>query len=56
MFSDADLIGVPFRVIVSLRNRKQNIIEIVSRDKSLSANVSMTSAVEEIMKILSAAE
>ena len=56
MFSDADLIGVPFRVIVSPRNRKQNIIEIVSRDKSLSVNVSMTSAAEEIMKILSAAK
>ena len=56
MFSDADLIGVPFRVIVSPRNIKQNIIEIVSRDKSLSINVSMNSVVEEIMKILSAAK
>ena len=56
MFSDADLIGVPFRVIVSPRNIKQKVIEIVSRDKSLSINVSMTSAVEEIMKILSAAK
>ncbi len=56
MFSDADLIGVPFRVIVSPRNIKQNIIEIVSRDKSLSINVSMTSVVEEIMKNLSAAK
>ena len=54
MFSDADLIGVPFRVIVSPRNIKQNIIEIVSRDKSLSANISMASAEEEILKILSA--
>lgn len=56
MFSDADLIGVPFRVIVSPRNIKQNIVEIISRDKSLSANVSMTSATEEILKILSAAK
>lgn len=56
MFSDADLIGVPYRVIVSPRNIKQNIVEIVSRDKSLSANVPMTSAVEEIFKILSAAK
>ncbi len=56
MFSDADLIGVPFRAIVSPRNIKQNIIEIVSRDKSLSINVSMTSVVDEIMKILSAAK
>lgn len=56
MFSDADLIGVPFRVIVSPRNIKQNIVEIVSRDKSLSSNVLMTSATEEILKILSAAK
>ena len=56
MFSDADLIGVPFRAIVSPRNIRQNIIEIVSRDKSLSIHVSMNSVVEEIMKILSAAK
>ena len=56
MFSDADLIGVPFRVIVSPRNIKQNIVEIISRDKSLSTSISMTSAAEEIWKILSAAK
>ncbi len=56
MFSDADLIGAPFRVIVSPRNRKQNVVEILSRDKSLSASVSMDSAAEEILKILSAAK
>ena len=56
MFSDADLIGVPFRVIVSPRNIKQNLVEIISRDKSLSTNVSMTLATEEILKILSAAK
>ena len=56
MFSDADLIGIPFRVIVSPRNIKQNIVEIVSRDKILSVNVYMNSAAEEIGKILSAAK
>lgn len=56
MFSDADLIGVPCRVIVSPRNIKQNIVEIISRDKNLSTNISMTSAAEEILKILSASE
>lgn len=56
MFSDADLIGVPFRVIVSPRNMKQNIVEIVSRDKRLSVNTSMDSASEEILKILSSAK
>lgn len=52
MFSDADLIGVPLRVIVSPRNMKQNIVEIVSRDKRLSANASMDSAADEVLGIL----
>lgn len=52
MFSDADLIGVPLRVIVSPRNMKQNIVEIVSRDKRLSANASMDSAADEVLDIL----
>ena len=52
MFSDADLIGVPLRVVVSPRNIKQHIVEIVSRDKRFSANASLETAVEELMKIL----
>lgn len=56
MFSDADLLGVPFRVIVSPRNMKQNIVEIVSRDKSFSQNASMDSASDEILRILSEAK
>lgn len=56
MFSDADLIGVPFRVTVSPRNMKQNMVEIVSRDKSFSANLSMDTAADEVLKILSQAK
>ena len=56
MFSDADLLGVPFRMIVSPRNMKQNIVEIVSRDKSFSANASMNKAADEVLKILSEAK
>ena len=52
MFSDADLLGVPFRVIVSPRNMKQHVVEIVSRDKSFSSCVSMDLAAEEVGKIL----
>ena len=52
MFSDADLLGVPLRVIVSPRNLKQNVVEVVSRDKSFSASVSIESAVEDLLKIL----
>lgn len=43
MFSDADLIGTPIRVIVSPKNLKENVCEIVTRDKT----VSIKTAVEE---------
>ncbi len=33
MFSDADLLGVPVRVLVSPRNLKEHSVEIVTRDK-----------------------
>ena len=52
MFSDADLLGVPYRVIVSPRNMKQGIIEIVSRDKKFSTNVPAESAAEEVLKFI----
>ena len=35
MFSDADLFGIPLRVIVSPRNLLNGMVEIVSRDKAL---------------------
>ena len=56
MFSDADLIGVPYRLIVSPRNIKQNVVEIVSRDKRISTHASVDSATEEILGILRNAE
>ncbi len=56
MFSDADLLGVPFSVLLSPRNMKQNIVEIVSRDKRFCENISMDSAANEVLKILSEAK
>jgi prolyl-tRNA synthetase len=53
MFSDADLLGVPLRVIVSPRNLKQEVLEVTSRDKTLSEKISVEGAVEQIMKIVS---
>jgi prolyl-tRNA synthetase len=35
MFADADLLGVPVRVVVSPRNLEQNAVEISTRDKSI---------------------
>ena len=42
MFSDADLLGVPLRVIVSPRNMKNGCCEVVSRDKTLSEQIPIT--------------
>ena len=55
MFSDADLLGVPYRVIVSPRNMKQNIVEFTSRDKTLSTAISTDSAIKEIENIIKTA-
>ena len=52
MFSDADLLGVPLRVVVSPRNLKQGVVEISSRDKTLSMSVATDVAFEEILKLL----
>ena len=35
MFADADLLGVPVRVVVSPRNLEQNAVEISTRDKQI---------------------
>ena len=52
MFSDADLLGVPFRAVVSPRNIKQHVVEVVSRDKTFSVDLPMGSASDEVRKIL----
>ena len=52
MFSDADLLGVPYRVVVSPRNLKQNIVEISSRDKSLKTSAPTETAAEDIAKLV----
>lgn len=52
MFSDADLLGVPLRVVVSPRNLKQSQLEVVSRDKTFSENIPSESATERLIEIL----
>ncbi|MBQ4049726.1 MAG: proline--tRNA ligase, partial [Clostridia bacterium] len=52
MFSDADLLGVPMRVVVSPRNLKQGVVEIVARDKSFSLSAPIQNALEEILKLI----
>ena len=55
MFSDADLLGVPFRVVVSPRNMKGGIVEIASRDKSLKTSATLDTAVDEIVTLVKTA-
>ena len=52
MFSDADLLGIPLRVIVSPRNMKQGVVEVASRDKTLQTQVKMEEAAEQVKKYL----
>lgn len=53
MFSDADLLGVPIRVVVSPRNLKDQVLEVTSRDKSLSERIPAENAAERILAIVS---
>lgn len=48
MFSDADLLGVPIRVIISPKNLQEDCIEITTRDKSISRRVSRADALTAI--------
>jgi prolyl-tRNA synthetase len=52
MFSDADLLGVPVRVIVSPRNLSENCCEITSRDKTFSLKAPLDTAHEKIAEIV----
>ncbi len=52
IFSDADLLGCPIRVVVSPRNLKENCVELVSRDKTISEKIAVEDACESIMKYL----
>ena len=52
MFSDADLLGVPVRAIVSPKNIDGGVIEIATRDKSVKVNVPMGEAIAKIKELL----
>ncbi len=52
MFSDADLLGVPVRVIASPRNLKDGCCEIVTRDKSISMKVPCEEAAEKVRELV----
>ena len=51
MFSDADLLGSPIRVIVSPKNLKNGQVEIATRDKSVQLKVAVEEAVSAVEKL-----
>ncbi len=52
MFSDADLLGVPLRVVVSPRNLDEGIYELSSRDKKLSEKLAPENAVHRLKELI----
>lgn len=52
MFADADLLGVPVRVIVGPKNLKNSQLELVSRDKRISRLVDVEAAIPEIQSVI----
>ena len=52
MFSDADLLGVPVRVIVSPRNLKEGGCEVNSRDKSIGKLVPVAEVADEVSALV----
>lgn len=52
MFADADLLGIPLRIIVSPKNMKQGVVEVSSRDKTLKTQIPLENVMEEIKQYL----
>ena len=52
MFADADLLGVPVRVVVGPENLKNGQLELVTRDKRISKLIDLENAVAEIQEVI----
>ena len=52
MFSDADLLGVPVRVILSPKTLGRGVVELKTRDKSIQKDVALDDAVGEITALV----
>ncbi|MFI3324548.1 MAG: proline--tRNA ligase [Clostridia bacterium] len=52
MFADADLLGVPVRVVISPKNLKENLCEVRTRDKSIEEKVQSEDTLTRVLQIL----
>ena len=53
-FNDADLLGLPLRIVVSARNLAQDTVEIKGRSESVAATVPKADLVHRVREMLSA--
>ena len=53
MFSDADLIGAPVRVVVSPRNLNEGCCEVMTRTKSINEKVAVDDVIARVKNIIS---
>ena len=51
MFADADLLGVPIRVVISPRNLKDNKIEVSTRDETIKAIINVPEVLDYILQL-----
>jgi len=52
MFADADLLGVPIRVVISPKTVEKNVLEISTRDKSFAEDIPADCAVEYLKSMI----
>ena len=52
MFADADLLGVPVRVVISPKTIGRGVVEVSFRDKSFKGDINLENAADEIKKIV----
>ncbi len=52
MFADADLFGIPVRVVVSPKTMEKGIVEVSYRDKSFKGEIAMDEAAEKITEMV----
>ena len=52
MFSDADLLGSPVRIVISPKTLDRGVVEIVTRDKTIKEDVPLECAMQRTKKIV----
>lgn len=52
MFSDADLLGIPIRIVVSPRNMQEGCCEILTRDKKIHIKVSFAEVIPAVRDLI----